>query len=34
LSFVVFEHAPVGLTNDSLLDIGRRASLCEERDLK
>jgi hypothetical protein len=31
LTFMVLEHTSVGLADDPLLNIGRRASLCEER---
>ncbi len=30
LTFMILEHASVCLTDDSLLDIGRRAGLCKK----
>lgn len=34
LTLMVLEHAAVCLADDSLLDIGRRAGLCKERDFE
>src|SRR5271168_4693333 len=31
---MIFKHAAVCLADDTLLDIGRRASLCEERNFE
>lgn len=34
LTFMVLEHAAIGLADDSLLNIGRRTGLCKERDFE